>query len=261
MAYLPGLCSEEYASSSEKRYAADSVNGGTFNRSVVREVYYSTKSVDEYVNPYAAPAFNYARTSCCAVTAGGNIMVYYDRLFDELVPNYKPISIFGRFSYGVQNAGVDAMFDSLYNYMGTSDLGTTVEGFKNGMKNYAASKGRTLTATRATGSYYNINLETVKAQLKKEKAVAIFLDPFSIVPFTQFKENSGYDEINTAIFSGAHTMFAYGYKDITYYDANGNVKQRDTYLYASTGFNNYGLALLDLTHNGTVVDVYVVEVT
>ena len=55
-------------------------------------------------------------------------------------------------------------------------------------------------------------------------------------------------------------MMIYGFKDIFYYDEDARLKQRDTFLYASTGSESLPLALLDITRLCTVDDIYITEV-
>ena len=263
LAYMPsiGVGMKNYYAE-ESRYSLDFVQGGNYLGTHHREVYYSTKSdkEDMYVNPYKAPSFISSKPNACAVEAGGNAIVYYDRIFDELIPEYKHKYVWGGFTYGTQNDAVDNMFVTLYDMMGTDSRGTSIEGFKNGMQKYVSSRGRSINITQATGNYYGVNLDYLKTQLEAEKVAAVFLDTFSVVTFGGIEPYDGYDRIIHYAYTGQHVMLVYGYRDIYYYNANGNLKQRDTYLYVSTGYSSAALALLDITHFCNVDDVYILEV-
>ena len=260
LAYLPafGICMGILSARTD-RYAEEIIRGGA-DGSATRDVYYTSKTIEDYVNPYKAPSFVTSQSNACVVEAGGNVMVYYDRIFDDLIPDYTHKYIFGKFTYGTQNEAVDNMFDTLYDMMGTDYRGTSIPGFKSGMKAYAASRGHVINLTQFTGSYYNVNFESLKKQLKAEKPAVIFLDTYSVTSFGDVVENVGHDIIEHTTFSGAHAMMVYGFKDIYYYDEDARLKQRDTFLYVSSGLDSISLALLDITRLCTVDDIYITEV-
>ena len=260
LAYLPafGICTG-ILSARTARYAEEIIRGGA-DGSATRDVYYTSKTIEDYVNPYKAPSFVTSQSNACVVEAGGNVMVYYDRIFDDLIPDYTHKYIFGKFTYGTQNEAVDNMFDTMYDMMGTTNDGTNIPGFKKGMKAYAASRGHDINLTQFTGSYYNVNFEGLKKQLKAEKPAVIFLNTYSVTSFGGIVENVGHDIIEHTTFSGAHAMMVYGFKDIYYYDEDARLKQRDTFLYVSTGIGSLPLAMVDITRLCTVDDIYITEV-
>ena len=260
LAYLPafGICMGILSARTD-RYAEEIIRGGA-EGSATRDVYYTSKTIEDYVNPYKAPSFVTSKTNACVVGAGGNVMVYYDRIFDDLIPDYTHKYIFGKFTYGTQNEAVDNMFDTLYDMMGTDYRGTSIPGFKSGMKAYAASRGHDINLTQFTGSYYNVNFESLKKQLKAEKPAVIFLNTYSITATEDIIQHDGYDTITHYTYKGMHEMMIYGFKDIFYYDEDARLKQRDTFLYASTGSESLPLALLDITRLCTVDDIYITEV-
>ncbi len=260
LAYLPafGICTG-ILSARTARYAEEIIRGGA-DGSATRDVYYTSKTIEDYVNPYKAPSFVTSQSNACVVEAGGNVMVYYDRIFDDLIPDYTHKYIFGKFTYGTQNEAVDNMFDTMYDMMGTTNDGTNIPGFKKGMKAYAASRGHDINLTQFTGSYYNVNFEGLKKQLKAEKPAVIFLNTYSVTSFGGIVENVGHDIIEHTTFSGAHAMMVYGFKDIYYYDEDARLKQRDTFLYVSAGLDSISLVLLDITRLCIVDDIYITEV-
>ena len=261
LAYLPafGICTGILSARTD-RYAEEIIRGGAEQGSSTRSVYYTSKTIEDYVNPYKAPSFITSKSNACAVEAGGNVMVYYDRIFDDLIPDYTHKYIFGKFTYGTQNEAIDNMFDTLYDMMGTDYRGTSIPGFKSGMKAYAASRGHDINLTQFTGSYYNVNFESLKKQLKAEKPAVIFLNTYSITATEDIIQHDGYDTITHYTYKGMHAMMIYGFKDIFYYDEDARLKQRDTFLYASTGSESLPLALLDITRLCTVDDIYITEV-
>ena len=78
--------------------------------------------------------------------------------------------------------------------------------------------------------------------------------------FGGIEENVGHDIIKHSTYSGTHAMVVYGFKDIYYYDEDARLKQRDTFLYVSTGIGSLPLAMVDITRLCTVDDIYITEV-
>lgn len=263
-ALLPGIAGtaaeRSYVRPAETRYCSD-YKGGTFTETKDYSISYSTSTCDSYENPYEAPVFKSYYDNDCVVEAGGNALVYYDRLYDELVPDYKHKYVFGFFTYGSYNQGIENMFTSLYNLTGTDKNGTSVSGFKTGMTAYVTGKGRKLALNKATGNYYNTNLVYLKEQLKKEKVAVVFLDTYSIVPFGGMKSEDGLDTFTHYIYSGLHAVLIYGYRDYYYYDAGGKLIQNNTYFYASTGVEMNELALISVNRYCKIDDVYVIDIT
>ncbi len=241
------------------RYAMD-YQGGISAGTTTRTVNFDEVDDDYYENPYEAPVFKNSYVGACAVDSGGNALVYYDRIYDDLVPDYKHNYVWGKFTYGTQNAGINNMFASLYQLMDTNDQGTTIPGFKSGLAAYVSGRGRTLTLTGSTGSHYGVNIDYLKQQLKQEKMAVVFLNNFAIVPSIAFERTDNADNITYSLYNGYHTVLVYGYRDIYYYDAAGNVIERDTYLLASTGFVGATLAYIYMDDYGTIDDAYIVNI-
>ncbi len=248
------------AKAGEDRYALDFVQGGSLLEIVYRDINYETRTNDVYVNPYEAPTFSSTKANGCAVDTGGNALIYYDIKFDDLIPDYSHKYIWGGFTYGTQNEGMNKMFSALYDLMGTDSRGTSVQGFKDGLTKYTSSKGHTMNITSATGTYNNINIDFLKTQLKQEKMAAIFLDGFSITPFSGWEENDKSDKMTYYIYEGLHVMLVYGYEDVCYYDKNGKLFQKETYLYASTGYVGATLGWVNINNYCEVDDIYILEV-
>ncbi|MFR3549432.1 MAG: hypothetical protein ACLTTW_03920 [Coprobacter sp.] len=76
-------------------------------------------------------------------------MGYYDRFFENLIPNYQSyVRIGAVIRYKSASTNVDNMLDELYVLMDTDQgqLGTTYTGFQEGMKAYVENRGYTSTS-------------------------------------------------------------------------------------------------------------------
>lgn len=246
----------------ESRYSAAVPYGGIIQDYVSEIVYYSRKDTSEkFVNQYELPHY-YARNmdNCCAITAGGVIMANFDRTYEELIPNHTTFEFLGQVVYSEQDAAVDSMFQELYQRMGTTSAGTTVEGYKKGMTSYVQSKGRSI---EITSIYKNssLNESAYIAALKAGKLLTIFMDGFCIVGLAGINTNDGYDKISGTVVTGLHIVAAYGYRIVRYYDASNKLIQEDKYLYVNTGFGSAGLAMIRLNKYITVDDGYAINIT
>ena len=235
--------------------------GGQIHENITERVNYSYRDDSEnYMNPYRVPAyFASGLNNSCAITAGGAVIGHFDRLYEELIPNHTGIIFMGQYVYGGQDDAVDAMHRELYARMGTEAGGTSVDGYVSGMDSYVSSKNRTATITRAYGSSLDMS-ECINA-LNSGKLLTLFVNGFAIVAFGGLEEYDGYDEINNITVVGRHTVTAYGYRIIKYYDSSNNLIQEDSYLYVHTGFTSAGLGYIRLSKYVTVEDAYVINIT
>lgn len=256
----PIVAQAEDSYRAEARYGTE-FQGGHYLGVETRTVNYSYYTEDYYVNPYSVPNYVSGKINTCAVSAGGNILAYYDRLYPELIPNYQPEYFLGVFNYGSQNDGVDTMLGDLYTRMGTDDDGTTVSGFKSGMMSYAKRMGLSASFEHVTGSYHNTNIDKIKLALKQEKIAAIFLSDYTVTDECFLNLYDTYSQIVYNKFNGNHVMVVYGYDDICYYNSNGSLIGRDTFFHVCTGDKVIiERGLVNISSYTQVMDMYIVNV-
>lgn len=246
----------------EHMYASTLVPmGGEIHETITERIDYTYRDdSDYYSNPYRVPAyFASGLNNSCAITAGGAVIGHFDRLYEELIPNHTGILFMGQYVYGAQDEAVNAMHSELYTRMGTAAGGTSVDGYVNGMESYVASKNRTATITKAYGS--SLNMAACINALKSGKLLTLFVNGFAIVGFGGLNSYDGYDEIGNIIVYGRHTVTAYGYQIIKYFDSSNNLIQEDSYLYVHTGFTSAGLGYIRLSKYATIEDAYIINIT
>ncbi len=251
------------AAASEKRvYATDIMPmGGEIHETVTERIDYTYREESGYYeNPYRVPAyFASGLNNSCAITAGGAVIGHFDRLYEELIPNHTGMMFMGKYVYGAQDDAVDAMHRELYTRMGTEAGGTSVEGYVNGMKSYVSSKNRTASVTKAYGS--SLNMSACMDALESGKLLTLFINGFAIVSFGRLEEHDGYDEIANIKVVGRHTVTAYGYRIIRYYDSENRLIREDSYLHVHTGFTSAGLGYIRLSAYTVVEDAYIIDIT
>lgn len=246
----------------ESRYATTVPYGGVIKNEITDTIYYSYKEDNEkYINPYKLPIYIASGIdNSCAITAGGAVIGHYDRLYEELIPNHTGITFMGQFVYGSHDDEVDVMHQELYKKMGTTSQGTTVEGYKSGMKTYVQSKGCNI---EITGIYKNtsLNKSSYMSALESGKLLTVFMDGFSMISGKGIQTFDGYDTISQTVAEGLHTMTAYGYRNIKYYDSYKKLIQEDNYLLVHTGFASAGLGMIRLNKYITIDDGYIINIS
>lgn len=218
----------------------------------VQTVSYSTKSTESYTIPYDLP--NYFgvvnETTGCANNAGAIIIGYYDRFYENLIPNYKSyIKVGNVVRYKTGTAEVFDLVEELYELMGTdvNHLGTTFSEFQAGMLQYVANKGYTYSTTSlfVNGSF---NIQNYKSAVQNGKPVALFMTGFALL--NEITETTNMDTVSSGYSAAAHVMVGCGYKIDKYYNVNGAIQDTRTYLKVASGSNIYGIGYLNINGLG-----------
>lgn len=231
--------------------------GGTPLDVIEEQIDYSHKVVDKYYNPYELP--HYLSSYTCGISAGGEIIGFYDRIYDELIPNHTGRIFLGKYLYAPQDDEVNKMYDILNTLMNATSEGVTINNFINGVKSYVNSKGRSASFKSAIKNN-SLDFNTYKQAILSNKLISIFADGFNIIQTFDFEEHDHYDYLTIYRNNGAHIMVAYGYYDVKYYDTQNRCFRHDNYLYVSTGVSIPALALLRINQYCTVDDAYITEI-
>ena len=195
--------------------------------------------------------------SKCANVAGAVILGYYDRYYEELIPDYKSYTKLGtRVIYKSLGVEVENVINSLYSLMGTDkwQAGTTFEGFNNGLEEYIENHGYSY----STRNVWNSNLSLYESSVNNEKPVVIFASGFSFV--SDLAESNGRDVITIDKYQDNHAMVGYGYRIDEYYNANNQLIETRTYLSVING-GTIDRSIKYLCLDGLTEINHVIEVT
>jgi len=237
--------------------------GGTYYGVYNETIYYHHKTDSGKVaNTPKLPRYNPGSYLTCGPIAGGNIVCWYSRLYPELTPNFDVNRyVLGTWMWATMNGDTAACFDVLYNDMGASSSGVTIYGYLNGMGTYASRYGRSFSYTDVTGSGSTTLNSSYKTALSSEQLMTIFVDGFNTMADESISSYpiSGYDKIATEVYSGAHVMAVYGYREILYYEYSYSTVpfRTDVYLYVYDGLGNIGMTRVSSTPNCTLDAAYV----
>lgn len=213
---------------------------------------YTRKTTEEYTIPFELPNIfgSLNGITSCANNAGIVVIVYYDRFFEGLIPNYQSyVQIGPVIRYRTGTSQVFDLGEELYVLMETDVQyqGTTFAGFQNGMRQYVESKGYTY-STMSLFTNGVLNMVSYKSAVQNGKPVPIFLSGYAYLNGITESENSDLIESSSSV--NGHVVVGCGYKIDTYYNANDQVITTRTYLKVATGHYAYGIGYLNINGLG-----------
>lgn len=247
-----------------ERVFADGYNGSTYEGSSTETIDYYTKTDNEISIKGAVPKYHNtgSNRNTCANVAGSIVVGYYDKDYDELIPNFKAARIIrDRVIFSAQTDAVQNVIDDLYNKMDTNDTGngTTVEGFKRGLEAYVEQQGRSITYEGLV-SGERLNIEEYKQAINNEKPVALFVSKYTMIPISDLEQDNNTDVLDKLHYGGDHVLVGYGIREIKYYNQDGSLKKEVTLLMAATGYLQDPLVYIIIDDRMTIVDGYTVSI-
>ena len=220
---------------------------------------FSRKEEENVELPNAVPTYYSSDlANACGPIAGANIVGYYDKYYEDLIPNYTAYyTANGRYRRP-DTTYVPALMQSLYTLMQTNvvDVGVSVTECLTGLQSYVVSKNRNITYTDIKTSTFNAT--ACKNAFANMQPVLLFCSSASLYYMAPSETQ---DEVLYVLTSGTHIVVAYGYRTIRYYDANNINFRTDHYLKVSTGWMTHGTGLLKLNDIGWMDDAYIVNIT
>lgn len=212
---------------------------------------YATRSVSEYSIEYDLPNYFGPIGTTCASTAGTVAIGYYDRFYENLIPDFQVYNRLGnRIKYKPTSENTINVSNELYNLMGAEleHLGTTYSEFQDGMKAYVNSKGYTYSTTNLF-SWGSFDFEKYKTAVQNGKPVALFLNSFAIK--LNITTNNSVDAVKSDYTNTTHVVIGCGYEQYKYYNAAGQEIDNRIYLKVATALNSYQIGYLNI--NGLTV--------
>lgn len=199
-------------------------------------------------------------TNACAVNAGANLIQYWDRLCENLIPNYVAYTTLGgQYAYKGSSTTLNDMALQLGADMKTNvdAPGTTVANFKNGIKVYSKRQGYNNVSYSSCMSFGKFNYNSAKQKLDNNQPLAIFCEVYTVTELTKYNDHELLDNMHGY---GTHTMAVFGYKEITYTLANGSTRV-DKYLSVASGLGKCPSAFYNINYNTTIDDCFSVVIS
>ena len=192
----------------------------------------------------------------CAAVAGGNVIGYYDRFHEDLIPNHSAGYFqVGYFVYSLQDTYVTNAITELYYDMNGTSNGIDEAGFKSGMKKYCAKRNLSCDFSSIMKSG-KLNFNAVKTSINEGKPVVLMLSTYHIGDYMTF---SDYDQISYQLYPGNHVMMGHGWREVHYTFSDGSTEDYQ-FVGVSTGFSSPSTAHFNVNYYNHVNSAYSVNI-
>lgn len=209
------------------------------------ETVYFTSRESEYTETTNGVPLYYLSgnlTNGCGAAAGAIVVGFYDKYYENLIPDYTAyFPATGKYKIN-DNTKVPALMSELYNLMriNVDDVGVNETDCLNGLRSYVQSKNLTVNYSSIKSSS-QFSLSAFSSAINSNKPVLLFSEANTVCIFTNTSDR---EIITKSIISENHIYVGYGIHTVRYY--NGNVNFRtDTYIRVATGW--------DITNNGFIL--------
>ena len=81
-----------------------------------------------------------------------------------------------------------------------------------------------------------------------------------MLSITDFEKDSNTDELVMQYYGGDHVLIGYGIREISYFNADGSLKEQITFLKVATGYAQDALAYIRLDDRIRVIDGYTINI-
>lgn len=249
----------------EQLYFGDEYNGAINTGSGTEYITYSTKEEEEYFINGGLPLYydTSTRPKTCANVAGTIVLGYYDKTYDELIPNFSSARVIrDKVLYSTQTEAVQSVMDKLYVYMETNSTdagGTSISGFKNGLKKYVNEQGRNFSYS-GTGQNAQLNKSAYIQAIQNNNPIALFVSKYNLIPIKDFSVSATEDKLEKQYYSGNHVLMGYGIKEIRYYNAIGTLTRNLTLLMVATGYRQDPLYYIEMDSNNGMIDSFSIKI-
>lgn len=213
-------------------------------------IYFQSRDYNKFDLAIRAPFFTFAPTAgACAPIAGSNVLGFYDRYDENLIPNHVSGRLYGTgYIYMTEDSAVISVIRELYDLMGTDTTGTTEDDFLSGMNKYCKNKGKTMT-TYSCMSGRSFDLSKAKSYIDNNLPIVFFLSGYNVGMMLEFDDH---DEVSYYQSDANHVMVGFGYATCGYQTAGGALTKN--FFNVSAGLDLYPTGLYDTSLSGTTIN-------
>lgn len=196
----------------------------------------------------------------CGAIGGAIIVGYYDKYFENLIPNYTSYYTASGKYRSQDSTHVPAMIQSMYTLMQTNVVapGVSESECLDGLEAYVEGKGYSISYTAVKPYNGTFNHTAYQNAINNGQPVILFCDTVQLV---QVSEYNTYNRFVVEQESQDHIIVGFGYQIYRYYDVNGNNFRTDKYLAVATGWNPNDIGFVKINDDswldsGFAVDIY-----
>lgn len=259
-----------YADEQKEIVYYDSTYGAPIGTTTIAdyEVYYDSYVVTENVYHKSVPSYGISSPeydNYCGPLTGMNAVVFNDRWFTNLIPDFNPGMSFSNGNYQyfpyTSNDETRAAFDSLYDLMLTEEVGgTTSVNFRNGLSSYVEDAGYSISYTSFFAGTKTVNFNSLKNAIEQNKVAVIMCSEYnfisSIIDYSD-ENRIKFIKDNSTI---PHMMMVYGYKTYAYYKDGENFRT-DTFLRVTSSNGEHELGYMQLNDFSDIDEAYIMTIS
>lgn len=220
--------------------------------------YISKTLTSSYYQTISCPSYTYApAVGSCAAVAAGNLIGYYDRFDENLIPDHlsgKTIYDTDIFIYNIEDSNVKQTIETLYQYITGDGYGATEDDFKRGVTQFCTEKGKHIQfySCMSNGSF---NFGKAQNYIEAGYPVVLFLGGYNVCDIFTYDNE---DSVDCLTSTANHIMVGFGYETYTYVTNNGTENYDYIYVASGTFYNPSGL--FNIHYNTTINDVLAVNI-
>lgn len=214
-----------------------------------------------------APSYgntNSSLTNACGAISGLNVLVYYDRHFPNIFPDFEPGMVSaGNYLYfpDMRWDETQAALVDIYNLMQIGTVGgTTSANFRSGLATYMGNRSCTTTYSTFYESETTVNLNTLATAINAGKVGVVMCSAYNYIYSMDYSVEDGGEYIVQVNSQTGHIMMVYGYKTMGYY-TDGVKTDEKTFLLVSSGYGTAEQGYMELEDFSEIDEAWIVNVS
>jgi hypothetical protein len=145
--------------------------------------------------------------------------------------------------------------------MNGTPQGVTINGYLNGMTTFTARQNQTFSHVNVKGTGGAVLNPFYRVAIMSGMLMTVFLDGFNIMDNLSIKTPSqGVDTVSMERYVGAHVMAVYGFREISYFNAQNVMFRHDIYLMVDDGLGSLGMTRITNMPNGQFDDAFITHI-
>ena len=223
------------------------------------DITYIDRSMESYYMALSYTSYTYApAVGSCAAVAAGNIIGYYDRVDENLLPNHVSggyILNTDNYMYNIEDTYVKQTIRTLYSYITGDGYGATEDDFKRGLTQFCTEKGKNIQFYSCmSGS--SLDYEKAKNYMETGYPIALFLSGYNIGDL--YPVNNNMDSVIYNLSDANHIMIGFGYE--TYYYITDNGSETYEYINVASGMYYNESGVFDTHYNTKINNALAVNI-
>lgn len=270
VAYGFGSFTQAYADGQKDVIYYDSTYGAPIGSTTIAdyEIYYDSYEITEKVYHLSVPSYGVGSSeykNYCGPVTGMNVVVFNDRWSTDLIPDFNPGLSFanGNYQYFPYTSvpATEEAFDDIYSLMKTNEVGgTTSVNFRNGLSQYVADAGYSVSYSSFYSGTKTVNLSALKNAINQNKVAVIMCSEYNYISSIIDYEDENrlkFIKTNSTI---PHMMMVYGYITYDYYK-NGTCFRSDTFLRVTSSNGSHNTGYMLLNEFSDIDEAYVISIS